>query len=203
MGPGGQEEPAETADHQERAEPLAGTQPVAEPNGQDQEQEEQFGGEDRLDHTELTKAQGRCLQSELDQHQGETEEPDAALDGVGDEAEAEGRGLGGGLDPDALQHRGDGVREGGEGCKEEGHGPCCSRERADRRVLRVGCGVGAPDAVHVEAEVKAIEKHVGVVPAGIPGFEHTEAGGVVGLEQVGQLMDDDGVEHPGRRNPQP
>ena len=104
-------------------EPLLPAQAVAEPDGQDQQQEEQLGGEDGLDDAELAEAQGGGLQPELHQHEGEADEPDPPLDGVGHQAQPQGGRLGGRLDADPLEDRGQGVDEGGSGCQQVGHAP--------------------------------------------------------------------------------
>jgi len=63
-------------------------------------------------------------------------------------------------------------------------------------------GVEAGGHIHVQAEGVSLEEHVGIVAAWVAGLERLEARRVTGLEQVGQLVDHDGVEHPGRSHPQ-
>jgi hypothetical protein len=116
-----QEEPSQAGHDDQGAEPLLPMQPVAEPASEDEEEEQQFGGEHGLDHTELPEAQGRGLQSEGDEHEAEADDPDDPPDGVRHQAEAHRRRLGGVLHPDALEDRGQSVDEGGERCQEVGH----------------------------------------------------------------------------------
>ncbi len=110
----GKEEAAEPDDDGHRAQPLLPSEPEAEPAAEDEQQEQELGGQHGLDHAELAEPEGGGLQPEDDQHQPEPDEPDAPPDGMGHQAEAEGGRLGRGLDPDPLEHRGQGIDESGE-----------------------------------------------------------------------------------------
>ena len=56
---------------------------------------------------------------------------------------------------------------------------------------------------HVEPQGVAGQVGVGLLPPGVALLELAEPGGVVRLDQVGQFVDDHGVEHPLRRHPEP
>ena len=88
---------------------------------EDEQQEQELGGQHGLDDTELAEPEGGGLQPEDDQHQPEPDEPDAPPDGMGHQAEAKGGRLGCRLDPDPLEHRGQGIDEGGSRCQQVGH----------------------------------------------------------------------------------
>ena len=90
LGVGGQEEAGEPADDGGRTQPFEPAQPVAEPHGQDEQQEEELGGEDGLDDAELAEAEGGGLQPEDHQHEREADQPDATPEGMGHEAEPQG-----------------------------------------------------------------------------------------------------------------
>jgi hypothetical protein len=107
-----QEEGAEAGHDGGRTDPLLPAQVVPEPDAEDEQQEQQLGGEHRLDDAQLAEAERGGLQPEHDQHQPEADQPDAPFEGVGHQAPAHGRRLGGGLDADPLQHRGQCVDEG-------------------------------------------------------------------------------------------
>ena len=85
-----------------------------EPDAEDQEEEQQFGREHRLYGAQLTVLQRGCDEPELDEAEPESDEPDLLPHSMADEARLEGRRLRRRLDAHTLQHRGEGVGEGGE-----------------------------------------------------------------------------------------
>jgi hypothetical protein len=76
---------------------------VAEPDHQDDQEEQQLGGQHRLHHAQLAHAERCSLQAEDHQHQGEADQPDAPLEGVGHQTPAHGGGSWSVLHPDPLE----------------------------------------------------------------------------------------------------
>ena len=84
----------------------------AEVGPEDGHEEQQFHGQDRLDDRKPSDVQREGLQQERADHEAETQQPHAAADGVGHQAEAHGGLLRGVFDAHALEHAGQRVREG-------------------------------------------------------------------------------------------
>ena len=96
-------------------------QVVAEPNGEDEQQEQQLGREHRLHRTQLTVLQRSGHESELHEAEGKPDEPDPLPNGMTDEARLEGGRLRCRLDANALQHRCERVGECGKCGEDDGY----------------------------------------------------------------------------------
>ena len=59
-----------------------------EPGGQEEHEEQELGGQDGLDLAEVTEVEGDRLAQERPHHDGESDQPDPALEGVGHQAQA-------------------------------------------------------------------------------------------------------------------
>ena len=103
-------------------------QPVAEPATEDEQQEEQFGGEHGLDHAQLPEAQGGGLQAELHEHEGEADEPDPPLDGVGHQAQRRVVDSGAVSTPMRWRTEVRALTKAASRCQEVGHRYRCTRK---------------------------------------------------------------------------
>ena len=94
------------------ADPLADGDGEAEIGPEDEDEEQQFHGQDRLHHGEPPVVQREGLQQEGADHEAETQQPHPSTDGVRHQAQAHGGLLRGVFDAHALEHAGQRVRQG-------------------------------------------------------------------------------------------
>ena len=106
---------------------------AVEDQTEDGDEEQEFDGQDGLDHGQIAETQGRGLQDELHQQEGEAQEPDPPLEGIGEQAQVHGVGRRGMLDPDALQYAGHGTAEGGGGRQDINHATFYNTGRTSAR----------------------------------------------------------------------
>ena len=94
---------------------------LAEPDAENGHQEGKFQGEDGLDGRKAAEVEGGELEEEGGDHEAKTGQPDFALQGVGHEAPAQGRLLGGGLEAHPLEDGGESVGQRSPDCQYVGH----------------------------------------------------------------------------------
>ena len=75
--------------HAERCEPIAGVDPVAVAQGDQGKDDEQLGRDNRLHKAQTSDPESRHLKGEAEDHAGDTEEPDGAMEQVVDQVEPE------------------------------------------------------------------------------------------------------------------
>ena len=119
MGAGGQEESTQSDHHRYCSQPLSSPEAVAEPQGQDQEEEQQLRREHGLYRAQLSMFQCNRYEAELHEAEPESDEPDLLPDRMAHEARLESGRFRSSFDSHTLQHRGQGVCEGRQGSKED------------------------------------------------------------------------------------
>lgn len=85
---GQRQKDAQRSGHTERRKPVSCSYRVSPANGDDSEDEHQLGGDDRLHQAQTSYTEGRDLKDETQDHAGDTQEPDWAVQQVLDETQA-------------------------------------------------------------------------------------------------------------------